>query len=283
MSLKSFLQNALWLLFVALVLLTPPVVFVRSCLSARRSKLGDAQVFKHTPAPSQSPYDNLSLGIPGEADCIVDREGYALGYSEEHEQAIWVTYKLTREELAHKVTSRTEDFRVDPAIPTGSAELGDYRYSGFDRGHLAPAADMAYSYKAMSESFFMSNMSPQNPDFNSGIWNRLEQWVRGRAKQEGELVVVTGPILPEQKAHTIGWNKVTVPDAYYKVVYDLTHPQKMVGFIVPNRGSSQGIGYYAVTVDEVESATGLDFFSGVPQPEQERMESTFSKKKWGLR
>ena len=98
-------------------------------------------------------YDNLSLGIPGPADTIIERPGYALGYSEPHEQAAWVIYRLTAEELRTKVASRSDDFRADPDVPTGSATPSDYKNSGFDRGHMATAADMAHSARTMSECF----------------------------------------------------------------------------------------------------------------------------------
>ena len=123
---------------------------------------------------------------------------------------------------------------------------------------------MAFSVQTMADSFFFSNMSPQVPAFNRGIWKRLEEQVRKFALQEGEIMVVTGPVLPKEKSITIGNNKVTVPDRYYKVVYDLTPPQKMIGFIIPNNGSTRPLQDFAVTVDAVEKETGLNFFSLVP-------------------
>lgn len=229
---------------------------------------------------ASSRYDNLSFGIPGKADCIVDREGFALGYIEYHEQPAWVIYKLTRAEVQTQVARRTNRFREDPEIPTGSATNADYRKSGYDRGHLAPAADMAFSVQTMADSFFFSNMSPQVPAFNRGIWKRLEEQVRKFALQEGEIMVVTGPVLPKEKSITIGNNKVTVPGRYYKVVYDLTPPQKMIGFIIPNSGSTRPLQDFAVTVDAVEKETGLDFFSLVPRHEQDRLESTITLDAW---
>ena len=229
---------------------------------------------------ASSRYDNLSFGIPGKADCIVDREGFALGYIEYHEQPAWVIYKLTRAEIQTQVARRTNRFREDPEIPTGSATNADYRKSGYDRGHLAPAADMAFSVQTMADSFFFSNMSPQVPAFNRGIWKRLEEQVRKFALQEGEIMVVTGPVLPKEKSITIGNNKVTVPDRYYKVVYDLTPPQKMIGFIIPNNGSTRPLQDFAVTVDAVEKETGLNFFSLVPRQEQDRLESTITLDAW---
>ena len=227
-------------------------------------------------------YDNLALGIPGKCDTLIDRPGYALGYIEYHEQAAFVIYKLTAREALTKEALRTNRFRSDPEIPTGSATAADYRRSGYDRGHLAPAADMAFSGRTMADSFFFSNMSPQKPAFNRGIWKRLEEQVRQIAIREKAIYVVTGPILPKKKTVTIGANQVTVPTHYYKVIFDLTPPRKMIGFILPNEGSDRPLEDFAVTVDVVEKATGLDFFSALPKAVQERLESTISVSAWEL-
>ena len=234
-------------------------------------------------AGEQDPqYDNLTYGIPGKADTIIERPGYALGYIEYHEQPAWVIYIMTKAEATTKVAKRTNKFRSDPEIPTGSATTGDYRRSGYDRGHLASAADMAFSWQTMADSFFMSNMSPQKPAFNRGIWKRLEEQVRQIAIREKAIYVVTGPILPKKKTVTIGANQVTVPTHYYKVIFDLTPPRKMIGFILPNEGSDRQLEDFAVTVDVVEKATGLDFFSALPKAVQERLESTISVSAWEL-
>lgn len=228
----------------------------------------------------QTQYDHLKLGVPGKADKIIDRPGYALGYIEYHEQPAWVIYHLTKEQALTKAAKRGDDFREDPEIPTGSATLADYRRSGYDRGHLAPAADMAFSVRTMSDSFYMSNMSPQKPAFNRGIWKNLEAQVRYFAITEKDIYVVTGPVLPKTKTVTIGGNRVTVPTHYYKVIYDRTPPEKMIGFILQNEGSNRPLRDFAVTVDAVEDATGLNFFSTVPQPKQEQLESTISVQDW---
>ena len=227
-----------------------------------------------------SGYDNLTLGVPGPADTIIEREGYALGYIEEHEQAAWVQYIMTSEEVSHVVANRSDDFRPDPFIPTGSATPQDYTRSGYDRGHLAPAADMAFSVRTMSESFYMSNMSPQAPQFNRGIWSKLEKQVRHFSVREKRIVVVTGPILPQSPSKAIGANQVTVPDYFYKVIYDTTPPEKMIAFVLPNQGSNEDLRTFVVTVDYVEELTGLDFFPLLPQPLQEELESTIDVNAW---
>ena len=232
------------------------------------------------PIPTTGDYDNLVYGVPGPADCIVNREGYALGYSEEHEQARWVIYRMTYEEATTKATSRNDNFREDPEISSGSATLADYRSSGYDRGHMAPAADMAFSVKTMDESFYLSNMCPQSPECNRGPWKDLEAKVRDFAIKEKDVYIVTGPILTDTNMKTIGTNKVTVPKRFYKVIWDRTPPQKMIAFILPNSGSTKNLQDFAVTVDEVELETGLDFFSELPKEQQETLESTLTVNAW---
>ena len=133
---------------------------------------------------------------PISGEQIVYRSGYSLSYNEDHEQANWVAYTLTAVH-ARGTVKRINDFRVDPEIKTGSASLSDYKGSGYDRGHLAAAADMKWSKKVLSESFYMSNMSPQNPSFNRGIWKRLENQMRQWALDEQKLHIVTGGVLIE--------------------------------------------------------------------------------------
>ena len=230
---------------------------------------------------NESGYDNLTLGVPGPADTIIDRPGYALGYIEAHEQPAWVIYRLTAEELRTKVSSRSDDFRADPDIQTRSATPADYKKSGFDRGHMAPAADMAHSARTMSDSFYMSNICPQRPECNRKIWKDLENQVRKFALAEQDVYIVTGPILPKKTTLTIGANQVSVPDAFYKIIYDQSPPRKMLAFIVPNAGSSAPLQSFIVTVDMVEAETGLDFFPLLPQPLQEELESTIDVNAWG--
>jgi len=210
--------------------------------------------------------DNLDYGVPA-ADCVVDRTGFALGYSEGHEQAAWVMYRMTREEVLRRVASRTDDFREDPNVPTLSALPSDYSRSGYDRGHLAPAEDMNFLVSAMHDSFLMSNMSPQRPEFNRGIWKRLEKEVRRFACNEGSVFVITGPILERNLGKIGRVNKVSVPRRFFKIVYDETPPCKMIAFVLPNMGSDKPLHMYVTSVSEVERLTGLRFFTSLPDCE----------------
>ncbi len=237
------------------------------------------------PPPSAAPLfvpadPSLAFGVPGTADAVLKRTGYALGFSERHRQAVWVSYQLTSDKVRNREAKRTNRFLPDPDLSGLSADDRDYLRSGFDRGHLAAAADMAWSARAMAESFYYSNMSPQRPGFNRGIWARLEKQVRHTAAVEREIYVVTGPVLPQTPSLTIGPHRVTVPEAYYKVIYDATPPRKMIGFLLKNQESSRPLKEFAVTVDAVEKLTGLDFFSALPPKEQENLESTVIVGDW---
>jgi len=178
---------------------------------------------------------------------------------------------------------RTNDFRIDYKVKTGSASLSDYMGSGYDRGHLAPAGDMKWSSTAMSESFFMSNMSPQHPSFNRGIWKKLEGSVRNWADDNGEIHVVTGPILNGQFS-TIGYNGVSIPNYYYKVILDYQEPEiKGIGFILPNQKSKSSLQSFSVSIDEVERRTGIDFYHALPDEIENQIESSIDVSKWSFR
>ncbi|MFN0202358.1 MAG: DNA/RNA non-specific endonuclease [Bacteroidia bacterium] len=212
---------------------------------------------------------------------VIQHSYFTLAYSEKHEQAKWVAYKLDRKMLK-SATERTDDFRPDPNVTTGSATPSDYSRSGYDRGHLCPAADMSFNEKAMSETFFMSNMSPQMPPCNRGIWKELEEQVRDWANENKELQVVTGPVLPLRGGKKIGKNsQITIPTKYYKVLLDNTEPNiKAIGFVIPNAGSNEPLEKYAVSIDEVETLTGLDFFPDLPNQLEAKIEKNFDVNQW---
>jgi len=149
---------------------------------------------------------------------VVRHKYYTLSYSENDEQAEWVAYVLTRKRLQMEWQDRPDLFESDPLVRTGSATLSDYRGSGYDRGHLAPAADMAFNTTAITETFYLSNISPQVRDFNHGVWKELEELSRDWAIKFNKLYVVTGPILKDGGKGEIGANRVTVPTAYYKIL-----------------------------------------------------------------
>lgn len=211
---------------------------------------------------------------------IVWHKGYTLGYSEDWEQAAWVYEELEGKCFDGPRVKRTDDFRADPSVSTRSATPADYVRSGYDRGHLAPAADFAHDKDLVSESFYMSNMSPQVPSLNRGAWKDLEEWVRSAAKREGKIIVVTGPITSGAEER-IGANNVLVPKAYFKAIYDTTPPEKMIAFFYLNRdGEPRNVRSHAMSVDEVEMLSGLDLFPGLEDEKENALEASAEFAAW---
>jgi endonuclease G len=215
---------------------------------------------------------------------LIHHTYYSLSYMEKHEQAEWVSYILTEASLRLPNVKRYKRYIPDYDVSTRSAFHRDYSGSGYTRGHLAPAGDMAFDSLAMKESFFMSNMSPQLRAFNNGIWKELEEQTRDWAFHNDELIIVTGPVLKGIKK-TIGkQNKVSVPKYFYKVILDIVTPQqKGLAFIIPNQLSARPLQEYAVTIDSVEALTDIDFFANLLEDNLERkLESKIDLKNWNF-
>ncbi len=220
------------------------------------------------------------LAAPVDSNQIIHRTWYSLSYNEKYEQADWVAYSLTSSEV-DGLTPRKDSFKPDPDILTYTADDDDYSGSGYDRGHLIPAADMKMSVESMASSFYYSNMSPQHPSLNRGIWRSLETAVRNWAKTEGRVYVITGPVLAKGVIKFIGDDQVGVPKYYYKVIYDPTGERKAIGFIFENSDSNDlPLQSYAVSVDSVESFTGLDFYYNISDELEEPFESVVNVSQW---
>tara|TARA_B110000003_G_scaffold14751_1_gene14456 strand:+ start:300 stop:1247 length:948 start_codon:yes stop_codon:yes gene_type:complete len=210
---------------------------------------------------------------------LVNHSYFSLSYNESHEQSEWVYYLLTSY-MINGNHQRTENFRTDNNIRTGSASKSDYYKSGYDRGHLAPAGDMKISSISMSESFLLSNISPQNPSFNRGGWKKLESQVRSWVLSEGEMYIVTGPILNNQ-IESIGSNSVTVPSCFYKIIYSKSN-DKMIGLVMPNKKINNDLKYYVKSIDYIEDLTGIDFFHQLDDVKEDELESLINLKKWNF-
>ena len=196
---------------------------------------------------------------------------YQLCYDDFHKQSFWTAHRLTLSALNGNQT-RTNDFRVDPYVLSRPVYKYDYRGSGHDRGHLVPAGDMKLNHKSMSESFYMSNMSPQKPGFNRGVWLKIENQVRRWAKEHQSIYVVTGPILTKNLSRLK--SQVSIPELFYKIVY-IDHPQrpKMYAFLIANEKSKQDISSFLTSVDRIEALAGIDFFTNLPSTLQSKLES----------
>ncbi len=210
---------------------------------------------------------------------IVTHVGYSLLYNEAYEQASWVAYEMDATET-HKIFERSNKFYPDPKVKTGTATDEDYSHSGYDKGHLAPAADMEWSATAIAESFYYSNMSPQVPGFNRGIWKHLEELVRTWAVENEDIYIVTGPVLTSDLPR-IGIHRVAVPKYFYKVILDYRQPNvKAIGFILPNESSTQNLQDFAVSIDKVEEVTGLNFFPLLPDKDENELEANVCISCW---
>lgn len=212
---------------------------------------------------------------------VIVHDNYTLSYVEKYEQAEWVAYELKPTDLSNSNFDRPF-FIEDNQVKTGSADWRNYKRSGFDKGHLCPAGDRKSSLKAYNETFLTSNISPQKHDFNDGIWNRLEQKVRYWASKYDGVYVVTGGVL-ENGLATIGKEKVAVPKYFYKVILDVDNgTYRMIGFLVPAVDSDKPLYQFVVPVDEIESLTGIDFFSKLDDAAETRLEKSSDYKSWSF-
>ncbi|KAF2334423.1 DNA/RNA non-specific endonuclease [Flavobacterium daemonense] len=190
---------------------------------------------------------------------IVKHKYYTLSYNEKFEQAEWVAYELKKEYLKNGDYKRPY-FIEDPKVTTGSADWRNYKKSGYDKGHLCPARDMEFNESAYNDTFYTSNISPQDHDFNSGIWNRIEQKTRYWAGKYNDIYIVTGGILKDSDKK-IGTENVAVPQYFYKIIVAKSGKEhKAIAFLVPNEFSYKSIYDFVVPIETVEKMTGIDFF-----------------------
>ncbi len=216
----------------------------------------------------------VAFNLPSEIEDhqIIEHSFYTLSYNNEHEQADWVAYTIYPFPDSTSV-KRKDAFRVDPLVEGGSATLNDYKRSGYDRGHLAPAKAMSFSKESMSESFFMSNMSPQAGSFNRQIWRFLEAQVYKWSKESDSLYVVTGPVL-DNPLGTIGENKVSIPRSYYKTIVRFKDGKTTgIGFLLKNEKSKEKFFKFATSIDSIEQVTGIDFYHQLDDEIEKKLEA----------
>lgn len=206
---------------------------------------------------------------------LLKRTGYTLSYDADRKTPQWVAWELTREETLGS-GKRSEKFYADPDVRGAKAYHKDYSKSGYDRGHMAPAGDMKWNEQAMDESFYLSNICPQNGNLNKGDWNDLEELCRKWAQRYGSIYIACGPIYEAKHPKRIGANKVAVPDAFFKVILIYTDDRTQAfGFLFPNRAGHQPLHKYLVSVDSLENRTGMDFFPALPDAVEEKLESAW--------
>ena len=214
---------------------------------------------------------------------VIKHEGYTVSYNSEYRIANWVAYELTATEAKSKKTERSNKFVSDPQVKGATAMNEDYTRSGYDRGHLAPAGDMKWSAKAMRESFYLSNICPQKPKLNRGIWKDLEEQCRLWALDNGSLLIVTGPVITSDMKR-LGKNKVAIPKSFYKVLcYYTEKGYKGIGFLFENRDyKDNSLKSMVIPIDSVEKVTGIDFFPSIPDDQEKEMEATVDWSSWSF-
>ena len=195
-----------------------------------------------------------------------------LSFNPQYHIPNWVAWELTADETSGEI-SRTNKFSADPEIPE-SAETWDYNYSGYDRGHMAPAGDMRWNREAMEQTFLMTNICPQVKSLNAGSWKNLEEKCRQWAQADSAIYIVCGPVIDGKPIEYIGDTRVYVPRQFFKVIISpYANPARGIGFIMPNGKVPGGMQACAVPIDSVESLTGHDFFASLPDDIEADVES----------
>lgn len=223
----------------------------------------------------------LNIEIPkySSNEVILKRNAYTTSYDCVNKIPKWVAWHLTSDHAAGE-QRRLSNFIVDDDVPSPRAELVDYKGSGYDRGHMCPAGDNKWGFEPMRESFYLTNICPQDHNLNCGDWNELEIACREWAVKYGDIYIVAGPILYKGSHAKIGPNKVTVPEAFFKVVLCLTGTPKAIGFIYKNNPCNNPKSSYVNSIDEVERITGIDFFTALPNDIENAVEAKANLSDW---
>ena len=211
---------------------------------------------------------------------ILKRVAYTASYNSDLRIPNWVAWRLTGAHTEGKNKRAGVKFHEDTDVPMPRAVDFDYVRSGYDRGHLCPSADNRWDATAQEQSFLLTNVCPQDHNLNVGDWHELEILCRKWAKTYGSIYIVAGPVLFKGKHKTIGKNKVTVPEAFFKVVLCMEKKPKAIGFIYRNESGNRSKSYYVNTIDDVERITGIDFFPALPDKVENEVEATSSLDDW---
>lgn len=240
--------------------------------------------------------DIASVGLPKlePSEQLINHKAMSLVYAEKHEQPKWVSHIIPTD-IRNGVQGRSNDFRVDSMVSTGTATETDYFLKslkadgtfaydafGYDRGHLAPSADFRWSAQALSESYYYSNMSPMLADFNRESWAKLEDLFRAYIYRnpDTQVYIVTGPVLQDDLTKIPrAVNNVTVPKLFYKMALDLKN-KRAIAFLMPNALNEKPLESYAVSIDQVESLTGIDFYHQLPEDMESALEANVDPKEF---
>ena len=219
--------------------------------------------------------DSVGIAAPIPDEIIAKHSAYTSSYNPTHRVPNYVVHVIPKD-ILYGTATRTNDFRIDPLIKQNRSDSTDYWNSGYDRGHMAASADFKWNKKALSESYFYSNIVPQDKQLNQGAWNKLEMLIREWSIENDELIVVTGPILNKNLPKIQqGSYQVSIPEYLYKIVLDYYPPHyKAIAFLYPNKNVPFDLKNHVVSIDSIEKLTGIDFFQKLPDEIEDTLEAS---------
>ena len=225
----------------------------------------------------------MELPVISATDEIIRHDNYVICYNREMYIPNWVAYELTSKEIEGDEERGDRMFSMDPKYRKTQAMREDYYGSGWTKGHMAPAADFRWSASAMDETFYLTNVCPQNERLNGKDWEYLERQVRGWAGRYGKVWVVTGPIVGENKYGRIGERGVVVPDSFFKaVLIEKKGKYYSIAFVMDNDSKRYYLEDCAVSVNYLEEMTGIDFFPALDDSIEDKIEGQLRPSEWGI-
>ncbi|MBR4817916.1 MAG: DNA/RNA non-specific endonuclease [Bacteroidales bacterium] len=244
-----------------------------------------SKVFPGLTSPEEPlPEGLMELPATSGDDIILTHTGFIISYNAEARLPEWVAYELTADETRGDVDRDESVFRMDPTYKGTQAMREDYFDSGWTRGHMACAADFQWDEEAMNDTFYLTNICPQDEELNKGDWNYLEKQVRRWARDYGKVWVVSGPIVGTNRYGIIGDRGVTVPDSFFKAVLAENRGKyHAIAFVMDNDDKRYWLDDCAMTVDELEDITGLDFFPMLPDEVEKNVESKITLSFWDIK
>ena len=240
--------------------------------------INNTETSRQSDNPTIACEDLLKVVAPGNIDeQIVDYTGFTVSFNESLRIPNYVTYELTASETDGEET-RMRKFLQGPNV-AGCPEHKDYTNSGYDRGHMAPAADMKWSKDAMRDCFYLTNICPQNQKLNREAWQALEEKTRAWAVRDGKLIVIVGPIVSNHPQRLA--SGIAIPEGFFKVLLATNvEPMRAIAFIYKNQSGQKNMSQQAVSIDSVEEITGLDFFSSLPDEKETPLEKSCNFNAW---
>ena len=228
-------------------------------------------------------HNGIILPIMGKQDgVLIEHEGFTLLFDTKTMCPRWVAWELTAEETRGKVSRSGVDFKADDQVPE-QYQVASWDYNGghYGRGHMCPAGDMKWSQQAMQDCHYMTNICPQTAELNKTWWEHLERACRSWARQDGSVQIVCGPVFSDNPKRFGKKHRMAVPKGFYKVVLSLKKGrEKAIGFYYTNDDAPQPMEDAVRSVDDIEQLTGIDFFSSLPDEQEDRLEAMTDLRSW---